>query len=118
MPRVVLAFLCLTLALAVPASSSNQIGFATGVHAGCPSRFDGRTQARTSLVDEAIAVARRVAVDHVVEHNQGRTTRRTRSNYPVLSAIQLRTGPTLPGQQTLTALASRRCGHTTAERPQ
>ena len=116
--HVLLASLGLTLVLALAASSSNQVGSASttaSVRAGCPVRFDGGTEARGSLVDEAVAVARRIAVDHVVENNQGRTTRRTSANYPVLSAIQLRTGPALPGQQTLTALASRRCGHTTAE---
>jgi hypothetical protein len=115
MLRVVLASVSLTLLLAVAASSSNRVVSATGVRAGCPSRFDGRTQARTSLVDQAITAARRIAVDNVVEHNQGRTSPRTRTNYPVLNAIQLRTFPVLPGQQTLIALVSRRCGRTTAK---
>lgn len=85
-----------------------------GVHRGCPTRFS-EWDVRLATVDQAMATARLVALDHIVEHNQGRTTRRTRDNYPVLEAVELDSIPPVPGQTVLLRQASRRCGKKIAQ---
>ena len=70
---------------------------------------------RPTSLESVIAVARRIAIDHVVAHYQGHAIRRTVANYPVLEVVELDTGPTLPAQQTLRRSAARRCGTRTAQ---
>jgi hypothetical protein len=65
---------------------------------------------RPALVDGVIAAARRVVLDHVIENNQGRLTRRTAANFPVLEVVQLGSAPLLPGASSLRRLAIKRCG--------
>jgi hypothetical protein len=48
-------------------------------------------------LDSVVAVARRVEIDHVTNHYQGRIVRRTVANTPVLEVVELVTAPTLPG---------------------
>jgi hypothetical protein len=50
------------------------------VHTGCPKNFSSWT-ARDGIIDDAIAAARAVVIDHRTETNQARVTRRTRENY-------------------------------------
>jgi hypothetical protein len=69
---------------------------------------------RPTTVDGVIAAARRVFLDHITENNQGRITRRTRANFPVLEVVQLTGFPPLPGSASLKRLAVRRCGKTNA----
>jgi hypothetical protein len=83
------------------------------VHSGCPPPFTGY-DTRAALVEDAIAAARTIALDHIVENNQGRITRRTRRNYPVLQAVELATGPALPAQEQFKRIATKRCGHSAA----
>jgi hypothetical protein len=85
------------------------------IHRGCPAHF-ASSDLRTVTADEAVAVARRVALEHVVEHNQGRATRRTRSNYPVIEVVSLGHTPALPGQSALAKQAAHRCGRQIARR--
>jgi hypothetical protein len=79
------------------------------IHRGCRAHF-ASWDLRTATADEAVAVARRVVLDHVVEHNQGRATRRTRSNYPVIEVVSLGHTPALQGQSALAKQAAHRCG--------
>lgn len=93
--------------------SRTSVSSVSGVYSGCPPAFTGY-DTRGALVDEAIAAARTVALDHVVENNQGRLTRRTRRNYPVLEAVELATGAALFGQTRLGQIATKRCGRAAA----
>jgi len=70
---------------------------------------NGRT-ARVSEIDGVLAAARGEVIDHKTENNQGRVTRRTAANFPVIEAVQLGDAPLLPGAASLTRLAVARCG--------
>ena len=65
-------------------------------------------------VGSVLAVARRVAIDHVVAYYMDHKVRRTVANYPVLEVVELETAPVLPAQQALKRIAARRCGARTA----
>lgn len=80
----------------------------TIVHRGCPAHFGGR-DLRGATADNAIAVARRVVLGHVIENAQGHAIRRTRASYPVIQVVSLETVPALPGQAALARRAARRC---------
>ena len=111
---VAVPLLCGTVALVLAAARADSSSRAQHVLHGCPGRFTGYDVRPTSL-DSVVAVARRVAVDHVIAHYQGHAIRRTVANYPVLEAVELVTGPILPAQQTLRRVAARRCGVGTAQ---
>ena len=80
----------------------------------CPSGVNGRT-VRPVSVNGVLAAARRVVIDHKSENNQGRITRRTAANYPVIEVTELSAVPRLPGAESLKRLASARCGSETAQ---
>jgi len=84
------------------------------IHKGCPAAFTGY-DVRATAVDDVLAIARRVAVDHVTETNQERVTRRTTRNYPVEEVVLLSTGPRLRGQRALYRVAAARCGRQSAQ---
>jgi hypothetical protein len=79
----------------------------------CPAGVNENT-VRVAPVADVIAAARRVVIDHKRENNQGRITRRTTANNPVIAAIELGGRPALPGSAPLLRLAAKRCGATTA----
>jgi hypothetical protein len=84
------------------------------IHTGCPPAFAGAA-AGEMTVDQAMAVARAVAIDHRVDHYQGHAIRRTPANYPVLEVVRFSDGPpVLPGEQALKKIAAKRCGGFTA----
>jgi hypothetical protein len=72
------------------------------VHVGCPAHFSA-TAVRSSLIDGAVAAARAVVIDHRMETNQGRVTKRTPRNY-WLGEV------TLPPRGSLLQTAASRCG--------
>jgi hypothetical protein len=112
MARCVLAAIVLVTGAALASTSA---GARLGpVHSGCPVPFSG-WDVRTASADQAAAAARVVAFDHVVEHNQGRTSRRTRANYPIVGMVYLGSGLHLSGGSALLRLATRRCGKSVAE---
>ena len=80
----------------------------------CPAGINGRT-VRPASVDRVLAIARRVVIDHKIENNQGRITRRTAANYPVIEVTELSAVLRLPGAESLRRLASARCGSETAQ---
>jgi hypothetical protein len=81
--------------------------------ARCPSDVTALS-VRPALVDGVIAAARRVVLDHKTENNQGRITRRTATNFPVLEVVQFSDLPPLPGSSSLLRLATARCGKAVA----
>jgi hypothetical protein len=105
----VLALAAVSLVVAGWVSRSSSPHVPGAVHAGCPPVFTGY-DTRVALMDEVVAVARSIALDHIVENNQGRLTRRTRRNYPVLQVVELASAPVLAGQTRLRQIATRRCG--------
>jgi hypothetical protein len=111
---VAVPLLCGTVALVLAAARADSSSPAQLVLRGCPGRFTGYDVRPTSL-ESVVAVARRVAIDHVVAHYQGHAIRRTVANYPVLEVVELDTAPILPAQQTLRRVAARRCGTRTAQ---
>jgi len=99
---------------AATASVAMQPGAAAGAAATkCPAGVNAGT-VRPAQVDDVIAAARRVVIDDKRENNQGRITRRTAANYPVIVAIELGEPQPLPGSVTLLRRAARSCGQTTA----
>ena len=102
------AALLLAAARADSSSTEQQIS------RGCPGRFTAYDVRPTSL-DTVVAVARRVAIDHVIADYQGHAIRRTVANYPVLEVVELESAPMLPAQQPLRRAAARRCGIRTAQ---
>ena len=80
----------------------------------CPTGVNGRT-AEVAQVDGVIAAARRAVIDDKTETNQGRVTKRTAANYPVVEVVDLSRLPLLPGAASLMRLAVARCGKITAQ---
>jgi hypothetical protein len=79
--------------------------------AGCP-RISVPPEYGT--IDEAVAAARKLLVRGSITV-QGKTTRLTRKNSPVLSIVTLaETSVPFPGAAVLRATATRRCGRNTA----
>jgi hypothetical protein len=116
MPRgrlIAVPLLCCAVALLLAAARADSSSRPQQISHGCPGRFTGYDVRATSL-DSVVAVARRVAIDHVVSDYQGRKVRRTVTNYPVLEVVELDTAQILPAQQTLRRVAARRCGIRTA----
>ena len=107
--RLIAALLVCGGAVFLLAASQADSSSTQRVSRSCPDRFTGPDVLPTS-VGSVVAVARKVAIDHITSHYQGRSVRRTAVNYPVLEVVELSTGPTLPGQQTLRRRAARRCG--------
>src|SRR5919197_5635173 len=91
---------CCTVALLLAAARADSSSRPQQISHGCPGRFTGY-DVRPSSLDSVVAVARRVAIDHVIAHYQGHAIRRTVSNYPVLEVVELDTAPVLPAQQAL-----------------
>jgi hypothetical protein len=104
---------CCTVALLLAAARADSSSRPQQISHGCPGRFTGY-DVRPSSLDSVVAVARRVAIDHVIAHYQGHAIRRTVSNYPVLEVVELDTAPVLPSQEALRRVAARRCGLRTA----
>jgi hypothetical protein len=77
------------------------------IRRGCP--VVGPGNARAVPVDEVIAAARRVVIDHRTEKVQGRRYRLSEKTTPVLEAVMLGDAPPLPGSGALRRLAKRRC---------
>jgi hypothetical protein len=111
---VAVPLLCGTVALLLAAARADSSSRPQQISHGCPGRFTGYDVRATSL-HSVVAVARRVAIDHVVADYQGHAIRRTVANYPVLEVVELDTAPILPAQQTLRRVAARRCGTRTAQ---
>jgi hypothetical protein len=101
------------LLAATAAATSGTIGRAAATRVRCPTDVTARS-VRPATVDGVIAAARRVVLDHITENNQGRITRRTPANFPVLEVVQLTGFPPLPGSASLKRLAIQRCGKTAA----
>ena len=110
---IAIPLLGFTLALLLAAARADSSSRPQQISRRCPGRFTGYDVRSTSL-DSVVAVARRIAIDHVVTQYQGHAVRRTVANYPVLEVVQLETAPVLPAQQTLRRAAARRCGVRTA----
>jgi hypothetical protein len=86
----------------------------TSLREVCPHDVNALS-VRPATVDGVIAAARRVVLDHITENNQGRVTRRTATNFPILEVVQLEGSPQLPGSSsTLRRMAVGRCGKTNA----
>jgi len=75
----------------------------------CPSGVNGRTVLLAD-VNSVVTAARAVVIDHKTETNQGRVTKRTVVNYPVVEAVDLSQLSTLRGAAWLRRLAAERCG--------
>jgi hypothetical protein len=69
---------------------------------------------RYATVDQVIAAARRVVIDHKVEFVQGRRVRLNARNTAVVEVVALGAYPPLPGQRPLTREAVKRCGEAAA----
>jgi hypothetical protein len=111
---IAVPLLCGVVPLVLAAARADSSSRPQQISHGCPGRFTGYDVRPTSL-ESVLAVARRIAIGHVVAHYQGHAIRRTVANYPVLEVVELDTGPTLPAQQTLRRSAVRRCGIRTAQ---
>jgi hypothetical protein len=106
-----IAIACLA-AIATTAASSESSARRLLVSKGCPDSSDWRGFG----VDEAIAVARHVVIDGKVVHYQGRTTRLTKANYPVVQTVVIGryANPGLARPRSLAREAKRRCANLAA----
>ncbi len=111
---IAVPLLCGTVALFLAAARADSSSRPEQITHGCPGRFTGYDVRPTSL-DSVVAVARQVAIDHVIAHYQGHAIRRAVANYPVLAVVELDTAPILPAQPTLRRVAARRCSIHTAQ---
>jgi hypothetical protein len=112
--RLIALPLACTVVLVLAAARADSSSRPQQVFRGCPGRFTGEDVRATSL-DSVVAVARRVAIDHVIADYMDHKVRRTVANYPVLEVVELLTGPVLPSQQTLRRQAAHRCGSRAAQ---
>lgn len=84
---IALLLACAALVVLVAASGAGSSSRVQRVFRGCPGRF--ADYVRPTSLDSVVAVARRVAIDHVISHYQGRAVRRTVADYPVLEVVLL-----------------------------
>jgi hypothetical protein len=101
--------LATAVTIAARSSPDGRAGSAP-IRRGCPSVGPGN--ARAVAVDQVIATARRVVIDHRTEKVQVDRYRLNEKTTPVLEAVMLGELPRLPGTSTLRRLAKRRCGAT------
>lgn len=112
--RLIALPLACTVVLVLAAARADSSSRPEQISRGCPGRFAWEEVRATSL-DSVVAVARRVAIDHVIATYMDRKVRRTVANYPVLEVVELLTGPALPAQQPLRRQAAHRCGSRAAQ---
>jgi hypothetical protein len=97
-------------ALAVMAAGGASAHGAPRIVRSCPFAVNGRV-AVSAVVNDVIAAARHVEVEHVMTHFQGRSELRSDVNTPVVAVVDLGPqAPVLPGEPPLTRLAGKRCG--------
>jgi hypothetical protein len=108
----VVATLGLLLAVVVvhAGSSAESAAAPRPIKKSCPRVGPGNASLVT--VDQVIATARRVVVDHHTEEIQGHRYRLNEKTTPVLEAVMLGDSPPLPGRRSLARLAKSRCPKT------
>jgi hypothetical protein len=99
----------LAVAFAASGPSREAHPAATTEWGKCPTGITGAT-VRYATVDQVIAAARRVVIDHKVVFVQGRRVRLNARNTAVVEVVALGSYPTLLGQRPLKREAAKRCG--------